>query len=57
MPCGRRIRYDIFLLSRGVEEYDGGLDTGKVEDLGAPARKGFVAVEWGGMNLNGIVQH
>ncbi|CAM9645600.1 unnamed protein product, partial [Ectocarpus sp. 12 AP-2014] len=29
------------------------LDTAKMEDLRAPARKGFVAVEWGGMNLNG----
>ncbi|CAM9229013.1 unnamed protein product, partial [Ectocarpus fasciculatus] len=32
------------------------LDTAKMKDLRAPARKGFVAVEWGGMNLNGKVQ-
>lgn len=33
--------------------YDKGLDTAKVDDMIAPTRKGFVAVEWGGMNLNG----
>lgn len=32
--------------------YEKELDTAEVCDLLAPARKGFVAVEWGGMNLN-----
>lgn len=37
--------------------YDAELDTAKVEELQAPGRNGFVAVEWGGMNLDGKVQH
>ena len=41
------------LMGRGVDAYDAELDTAEVEELRAPARKGFVAVEWGGMNLNG----
>ncbi len=45
------------LLSRGVKSYDAELDTAKLEELQAPAREGFVAVEWGGMNLNGKMQH
>ncbi|CAM9561094.1 unnamed protein product [Ectocarpus sp. 12 AP-2014] len=43
----------IFMAFRGIDAYDAELDTAKIEDLQAPARKGFVAVEWGGMNLNG----
>lgn len=39
---------------RGIDAYDAELDTAKLEDLRAPGRKGFVAVEWGGMNLNGF---
>lgn len=39
---------------RGVDVYQAELDTAKVEDLRAPASKGFVAVEWGGMDLNGF---
>lgn len=34
--------------------YDTELDTAEIEELRAPARKGFVAVEWGGMDLNGV---
>ena len=41
-------------LQRGIDEFNRGLDTAEMEDLRAPARKGFVAVEWGGMNLNGL---
>lgn len=48
--------YILGMLCRGVKAYDAGLDTAKVEDLQAPGRKGFVTVEWGGMNLNGMVQ-
>lgn len=44
------------MLCRGVSAYDAELDTAEAEDLQAPDRKGFVAVEWGGMNLNGMVQ-
>ncbi|CAM9222621.1 unnamed protein product [Ectocarpus sp. 12 AP-2014] len=43
----------IFMAFRGTDAYDAELDTAKMEDLRAPARKGFVAVEWGGLNLNG----
>ncbi|CAM9229090.1 unnamed protein product [Ectocarpus fasciculatus] len=46
----------VFMAFRGVKSYDAELDTAKMEDLRAPGRKGFVAVEWGGMNLNGKVQ-
>lgn len=45
------------MLCRGMKAYDAGLDTAKkVEGLQAPDREGFVAVERGGMNLNGMVQ-
>eukprot|EP00752_Nemacystus_decipiens_P004028 g3689.t1 len=47
----------VFMAFRGVKAYDAELDTAKMEELRAPVRKGFVAVEWGGMNLNGKVQH
>eukprot|EP00752_Nemacystus_decipiens_P004030 g3691.t1 len=43
----------VFMAFRGVDAYDAKLNTAKVGDLVAPAREGFVAVEWGGMNLNG----
>ena len=36
-----------------MDTYEAEFDTAKVDELRAPARKGFVAVEWGGMNLNG----
>lgn len=42
---------------RGMKDFDARFDTAKVEELQAPIREGFVAVEWGGMNLNGKVQH
>ncbi|CAM9723105.1 unnamed protein product [Ectocarpus sp. 8 AP-2014] len=45
----------VFMAFRlGIDAYDKELDTAKMEDLRAPGRKGFVAVEWGGMNLNGV---
>ncbi|CAM9767413.1 unnamed protein product [Ectocarpus fasciculatus] len=44
----------VFLAFRGVDAYDAKLDTAKIEELQAPAREGFVAVEWGGMDLNGV---
>eukprot|EP00903_Cladosiphon_okamuranus_P006595 g6442.t1 len=47
----------VFMAFRGVKAFDRGLDTGKVEDLGAPAREGFVAVEWRGPNIDGNEQH
>lgn len=43
-----------FVFCRGIDAYDKELDTAKMEDLRAPGRKGFAAVEWGGMNLNGV---
>lgn len=44
-------------LHRGVEAYYAELDNAKVDGLQTPARTGFVAVEWGGMNLNGVAHH
>ncbi|CAM9964639.1 unnamed protein product [Sphacelaria rigidula] len=46
----------VFMAFRGLDAYDAELDTAKVDELQAPARKGFVVVEWGGMNLNGVAQ-
>ncbi|CBJ27129.1 conserved unknown protein [Ectocarpus siliculosus] len=44
----------VFMAFRGAHAYDAELDTAKIEELRSPAREGFVAVEWGGMNLNGV---
>ena len=52
-PCQCTLCIFFHLMGRGVDAYDAELDTAEVEELRAPARKGFVAVEWGGMNLNG----
>ncbi|CAM9486459.1 unnamed protein product, partial [Hapterophycus canaliculatus] len=47
----------VFMAFRGVDTYEEELDNAKVDDLPAPVRKGFIAVEWGGMNLNGSAHH
>lgn len=52
--CNPSVHGAAFVRCRGVGAYDAELDAAEVEDLQAPARKGFVAVEWGGMNLNGF---
>lgn len=42
-------------MRRGVDAYKAEMDTGNVDQLHGPSREGFVAVEWGGMNLNGVL--
>lgn len=43
----------LFRFGRGMKTYDAQLGTAEMNDLHAPAREGFVAVDWGGMNLKG----
>ena len=46
-----------FCFDRGVKNYETQGESAKLTFLQAPAREGFVAVEWGGMNLNGRVHN
>ncbi|CAN0006908.1 unnamed protein product [Ascophyllum nodosum] len=43
----------VFMAFRGTNTYEAREVCAELSNLQAPAREGFVAVEWGGMNLNG----
>ncbi|CAN0412273.1 unnamed protein product [Ascophyllum nodosum] len=45
------------VMAAGVKNYETQGQSAKLTFLQAPAREGFVAVEWGGMNLNGRVHN
>lgn len=44
----------VYFFARGISTFDPKLSRAELDDLQKPTRKGFVAVEWGGMNLNGF---